>query len=68
MYRGVRASPRQLPLAGRATRLGAGVLSVIAFLYIVYRVLVRWLGGSFGFFCVGMCGCKKYKCATKCVG
>jgi len=30
--------------------LGAGVLSVIAFLSIVYGVLVRWLGGSFGFF------------------
>jgi len=31
-------------------------------------VLVRWLGGSFGFFSVGLCVEKKYKCATKCVG
>jgi len=30
--------------------------------------VVRWLGGSFEFFCVGLCGCKKYKCATKSVG
>ena len=48
--------------------LGAGVLSVVALLSIVCSVLVRWLGGSFGFFSVGLCGCKKYKCATKCVG
>jgi uncharacterized membrane-anchored protein len=30
--------------------LGAGVLSVVACLSIVCSVLVRWLGGSFGFF------------------
>jgi len=30
--------------------------------------LVRWLGGSFGFFSVGLSVGKKYKCATKCVG
>jgi hypothetical protein len=32
--------------------LGAGVLSVVALLSIVYGVLVRWLGGSFAFFCL----------------
>jgi len=32
------------------TLLQAGVLSMVAVLFIVYSVLVRWLGGSFGFF------------------
>jgi hypothetical protein len=35
--------------------LPAGVLSLVALLSIVYVVLVRWLGGSFGFFSVGLC-------------
>jgi len=30
--------------------------------------LVRWLGGSFGFFSIGCALQKKYKCATKSVG
>jgi len=30
--------------------LGARLLSVVALLAIVYGVLARWLGGSFGFF------------------
>jgi len=32
---------------------------------------VSWcvgLAALLDFFCVGLCGCKKYKCATKCVG
>jgi len=28
-------------------------------------VIVRLLGGSFGFFSFGLCGGKKYKCASK---
>jgi uncharacterized membrane protein YphA (DoxX/SURF4 family) len=32
--------------------LGAGVLSVVALLSIVYGVFVRWLGSSFAFFCL----------------
>ena len=37
--------------------LQAGVLPVVALLSIVYHVQVRWLGGSFGFYCfsVGLC-------------
>jgi hypothetical protein len=34
----------------------------------VCRVVVRWLGSSFGFFCLALCFGKKYKCATKSVG
>jgi len=30
--------------------------------------LVRWLGGSFAFFCFALSGWKNCKCATKCVG
>lgn len=40
------------------------VLSVVDCLSVFMTVLVRLLGGSFGFFCIGLCGCKKYKCAT----
>jgi uncharacterized membrane protein YphA (DoxX/SURF4 family) len=32
--------------------LGAGVLSVVACLSIVYGGFVRWLGSSFAFFCL----------------
>jgi len=35
--------------------LQAGVLSVVVCLSIVYGVLVRLLGGSFGFFCLALC-------------
>jgi len=35
--------------------LQAGVLSVVVCLSIVSVSLVRWLGGSFGFFSVGLC-------------
>jgi len=34
--------------------LGAGVLSVVALSSIVCSVFVCWLGGSFGFFSVGL--------------
>jgi hypothetical protein len=39
----------------RLPMLGTGVLSVIACLSIVCSVLVRWFGGSFGFFSIGLC-------------
>jgi hypothetical protein len=32
--------------------LGAGVLSDVACLFIVYSVFVLWLGSSFAFFCL----------------
>ena len=48
--------------------LQAALLSVVVVSVIVCLVVVSWLGGSFGFFCVGLCIEKKYKCATKCVG
>jgi hypothetical protein len=57
-----------------SARLGQTVCYLLAFCLslvccpLFTAVLVRWLGGSFGFFSVGLCVCKKYKCATKCVG
>ena len=45
-------------MVGRATRLWAGVLSVVARLSMFTDVLVRLLGGSFGFFSVGLCVAK----------
>ena len=38
---------------------------------VVHCLQCLWCFGLvalFDFFCVGLCGCKKYKCATKCVG
>jgi len=34
--------------------LGAGVLSIVALLSIVYGVFVLWLGSSFAFFCLAL--------------
>jgi hypothetical protein len=57
----------ETPLFGKVL-LGAGVLSVVALLSIVCSVLVRWLGGSFGFFIVGLCFAKNFKSTIKFVG
>ena len=50
----VRASPCSNFAAGRATQLQAGVLSIVVCQHIFTTFLVRLLGDSFGFFCVGL--------------
>jgi len=54
MYSGVRGALRQRHLAEPSTRLPAGLLLVVLCLSMFTAVLVRWFGGSFGFFSAGM--------------